>query len=344
MLAPTTVCVTGGSGYIGSYCIAALLEQGHTVRTTIRNLAREAEVRETLSKVSRHLDRLEFFAADLMSDAGWADAFEGCSHVLHVASPIPAKAPKHEDELVVPAREGTLRALRFARDGGVKRVVVTSSTAAICYGHDNPGSVVFDETFWTNPNHPDISPYVKSKVIAERAAWDWLAGEGGSLEMATVNPAAVLGPVLGNDFSASLEIVKKLMEGAFPGSPRLGFPLVDVRDIADLHLLAMGAPQAAGQRYLGGTGFYWMEDVAAMLRDGMGVEARKVPKGRLPSFLMRLIAKVDPVVASVAFELDRTRRVTHAKAASELGWKPRPVETTVLDTARSMIREGVVKV
>jgi dihydroflavonol-4-reductase len=344
MLSPTTVCVTGGSGYIGGYCIAALLEQGHTVHTTIRNLAREAEVRESLAKISRRLDRLSFFAADLMSDAGWADAFAGCSHVLHVASPFPTNAPKHEDDLIVPAREGTLRALRFARDAGVRRVVVTSSIAAICYGQDNPNTTLFDESIWTDPSRGDVSAYVKSKTIAERAAWDWLAAEGGALEMATVNPSAVLGPLLGSDFSTSLEIVKKLMEGAFPGVPRLGFALVDVRDIADLHLLAMATPQAAGQRYIGGIDFFWMEDVARMLRDGLGLEARKVPKARLPGFLLRLVAKIDPAVASVVGELDRTRRVTHAKATQELGWNPRPVETTVLETARSMIREGVVKV
>jgi dihydroflavonol-4-reductase len=344
MLAPTTVLVTGGSGYIGGYCIAALLEQGHTVRTTIRNLAREAEVRESLSKISQKLDRLSFFAADLMSDAGWADAMAGCTHVLHVASPIPTNLPKHEDDLIVPAREGTLRALRFAKDAGVKRVVVTSSTAAICYGHDNPNAMTFDETHWTHPNHPDVSPYIKSKAIAERAAWDWLAAEGGALEMATVNPAAVLGPVLGSDFSASLQIVQKLLAGAYPANPRLGFPLVDVRDIADLHLLAMASPKANGQRYLGGTGFFWLEDVATMLRDGLGVQGRKVPKGKLPSWLVRLLSKVDPVTASVVFELDRQRLVSHAKASTELGWAPRPVEETVLDTARSLIREGIVKV
>lgn len=342
--APTTVLVTGGSGYIGGYCIAALLEQGHTVRTTIRNLAREAEVRESLAKISKKLDRLSFFAADLTSDAGWAEAMAGVSHVLHVASPFPAQKPKHEDDLIVPAREGTLRALRFARDASVKRVVVTSSVASVCYGQDNPAGVTFDETCWTNTGHPDTSAYAKSKTLAERAAWDWMAAEGGSMEMATVNPSAVLGPVLGSDFSTSVQIVQKLLEGAYPACPRVGFALVDVRDIADLHLLAMSAPQAAGQRYIGGIGFYWLNDVAATLRDGLGMDARKVPTGKLPSFLVRLIAKVDPIAATIVPELDRVRRVSHAKAVSELGWNPRPVEESILDTARSLIREGVVKV
>ena len=338
------VLVSGGSGFIGGWCILALLRAGWRVRTTIRSLSREAEVRAWLEKEHPLADRLRFFQADLLSDAGWADAIAGCEYVLHVASPIPVSLPKNDDELVIPAREGTLRVLKAARDAGVKRVVVTSSTAAVTYGVKGPRTTPFTEEDWTDPTHSDTSPYIRSKTIAERAAWDWLAKEGGGLSMATVNPGAVLGPILGKDFSPSVQIVQRLLEGSMPGCPRFGFPLVDVRDIADLQVRAMTHPQAHGQRFLAANDFFWMSDVAKTLKAKMGAAARKVPTNELPNFLVRLVSLMDPTIRSVAFELGRARPVSNAKAKSVLGWEPRSNEEAIVACAESLIKHAIVKV
>ena len=229
------VLVAGGSGYIAGFCIAQLLREGWHVRTTVRSLAREQEVRHALSRLVNSTDKLDFFVADLNSDEGWREAAEGCEYMVHVASPVPAVIPKDDEEVVRPARDGALRVVKVARDAGVKRVVMTASTASIAYGHGSRNEP-FTETDWTDEtNRADTSAYERSKTIAERAARKWLASEGGLPELVTVHPGAVLGPVLGRDFSPSIEIVKKLMEGALPGLPRFGWPLVDVRDIADLH-------------------------------------------------------------------------------------------------------------
>ena len=338
-----TALVTGGSGYIGGFCIRQLLDEGWTVRTTIRSLTKEPQVRATLGAAAQDPSRLSFFTAELMKDDGWAQAMQGVDYVLHVASPIPAEKPKNDQELIVPAREGALRALRFARDAGVKRLVLTSSTASVTYGHAEPRPLVFNETYWTNPDHPDTNAYIRSKAIAERAAWDWLAAEGGALQMASVNPGAVIGPVLGNDFSPSIEIVKKLLEGSLPGLPRFGFPLVDVRDIADLHVRAMTHPAAAGERFLGAGEFWWMSQIAAVLREELGAQARKVPKNELPNWVMRLAANFDPVVRSVAFELGKERGADPTKAKTLLGWAPRPYRDSIVDCARSLLDLGLVK-
>lgn len=333
--------VTGGSGFIAGWCILQLLERGHAVRATIRSLAREGEVRQTLGRMGADQSRLSFVAADLTSDAGWAEAMEGAGHVLHVASPIPPTLPKNDDELVIPARDGALRALRFARDAGVARVVMTSSTAAITYGQDRSRPKVFTEADWTDPAHPDTSPYIRSKTIAERAAWDFIAKEGGALELAVVNPGAVLGPVMGRDFSPSIEIVKKLLRRELPACPRLGFPLVDVRDIADLHLRAMTSPAAAGERFLGAGDFFWMADIARVLKERLGARAARVPTGVLPDWLLRLLAAFDPVTRSVVFEVGVERPVSAAKAKQVLGWAPRSNEDAIVATAESLIELGL---
>lgn len=344
MTQATKVLVTGGSGYIASYVIAQLLSEGYKVRATIRSLGREPEVRAQLAKIAPNQSQLEFFAADLTSDTGWADAMAGMEYVQHLASPIPSTLPKNDDELVIPAREGALRALRFARDAGVKRVVMTSSMAAVAYGLDGAPEKPMDETRWSDETHADTSAYIRSKIIAERAAWAFMKAEGGALELTTINPGAVLGPVLGRDFSASVLIVEKLLSGAFPACPRIGFALVDVRDIADLHIRAMTSDKAAGERFLGAGDFFWMQDVAKILSEDLGYDGRKVPTGKLPSWLVRLLGNVDPVTKSIVYELDRYRPITSAKAKNLLGWSRRDDRISIIDTARSLIREGVVKV
>lgn len=334
------VLVTGGSGYIAGYLIRQLLAGGWTVHATVRSLSREAELRPLLGGTT---ETLRFFAADLTADAGWAEAMAGCSHVAHVASPFTTTAPKHEDELIVPAREGVLRALRYARDAGVTRFVQTSSVAAIAYGHGK-GVFEFTEKDWTNLNGSDVYAYVKSKTIAERAAREWVAAEGGAMEFVSVNPAAVLGPVWSSDFSPSIEVVNQLLSGALPGCPDIGFGLVDVRDVADLHFRALTTPGLAGERFIASGPFLKIIDVAQVLKTNMGLQARKVPTRRLPDWLVRTVALFNPVIRQVTGELGNVRGASSAHAQERLGWTMRPVEESILDCARSLIERGVVKV
>jgi len=338
------VLVTGGSGFIGAHCILQLLAAGYRVRTTVRSLARESEVRATLTRAGAAPDAaLEFAAADLTADAGWREAVEGCAYVLHVASPFPPAAPKHEDELIVPAREGALRVLRAARDAGVRRVVMTSSFAAIGYGQP-PQRAPFTEANWTNPDGDDVRAYVKSKTLAEKAAWEFVTHEGGALELSVVNPVGVFGPVLGADYSTSILLVQRLMDGAMPGCPRLSFGIVDVRDVADLHLRAMTSPAAKGERFLAVAGDHiWVKEVARILKRRMGAAARRVPMGELPNWLVRLVAKRDAAVAQIVPELGKYKNSSNDKARRVLGWAPRSNEDSIAATAESMLALGLLK-
>lgn len=340
----STVLVTGGSGFIGSYCILQLLEKGHQVRTTVRNLKREADVRAMLKAGGAEPgERLSVFAADLEKDAGWADAVKGSDYVLHVASPFPASVPKDENELIVPAREGALRVLKAARDAGVKRVVLTSSFAAIGYGaipKDRP----FDERDWTDPNGPNVLPYAKSKTIAEHAAWDFVARDGGSLELSVVNPVGVFGPVLGPDYSTSILLVQRFMDGAVPGCPKLYFGAVDVRDVADLHVRAMTDPAAKGERFLAVAGdFLSMLEIARILKARLGDAAKRVPTREIPNWMVRLAALRDPAVKQILPELGKVKNGSNAKARRVLGWSPRSNEDSIVATAESLLRLGLLK-
>src|ERR1700678_837668 len=301
------VLVTGGSGFIGSHCILQLLAAGYKVRTTVRSLKREGDGRAMLKQGGAEpVDRLSFVAADLEKDAGWAEAVAGCTYVLHVASPFPPTIPKHENELIVPAREGSLRVLRAARDTGVKRVVLTSSFAAIGYAQ-TPQPTPFNETSWTDANGDGVLPYVKSKTLAERAAWDFIANEGYNLELAVVNPVGVFGPVLGPDYSTSIYLVQRLMDGAMPGCPRLYFGAVDVRDVADLHIRAMTDPAATGERFLAVAGdFMWIREIAEVLKARVGALATRMPTRQLPNWLVRIAAIADPAVKQIIPELGKS--------------------------------------
>ena len=340
----SSVLVTGGSGFIGGYCILQLLSEGHTVRTTVRSLTREPEVRATLQKAgAENLHRLSFFAADLANDSGWVEAVTGCDYVLHVASPFPHGVPKHEDELIVPARDGALRVLRAARDADVKRVVMTSSFAAIGYGHPQR-TAPFTEADWTDPTQGEMTAYVKSKAIAERAAWDFMAREGGSLELAVINPVAVLGPLLSPDMAASIQLVTRLMDGSMPGCPQISFGVVDVRDVADIHLRAMTNPAAAGQRFLAVAGETTsMLGMAKILKARLGDAAKKVPTRELPNWLLRTIAIFDRSVRQIVPELGKVKNVSNEKARRVLGWTPRSNEKAIVATAESLVRLGLVK-
>ena len=339
------VLVTGGSGFIGSHCILQLLEAGHDVRTTVRNLSREGEVRSMVAHGgwSGPADRLSFAAADLEKDAGWPEAVAGCDYVLHVASPFPAAVPKDENALIVPAREGALRLLRAARDAGVKRVVLTSSFAAVGYGHPQQ-TAPFTEADWTVIDGDDTTAYAKSKTLAERAAWDFVAAEGGAMELATVNPVGVFGPVLGADYSTSILLTKRLLDGDVPGCPNLMFGGVDVRDVADLHLKAMTDPAAKGERFLAVSGdFVSMFEMAQMLKKRMGAAGARVPTRTLPNWAVRLFALFDPAVKVIAAELGKVKNATSAKAERVLGWSPRSLEDSLAATGESLLAFGLLK-
>lgn len=330
-----TVLVTGGSGFLGGWCLVELLKGDYVVRTTVRDLGREAEVRARVGSQVDPGDRLTVLAADLTSDDGWEQAVQGCDYVLHVASPFPLAQPKDPDELIVPAREGTLRVLKAALDAGVERVVITSSVAAVRGSVDHASAPLTEET-WTDPDGPDVTPYTRSKTIAERAAWDLVKERGETGKLAVVNPGAILGPVLGDDRSPSLELVNRLLKG-MPGTPRIGFSIVDVRDVVDMELRAMTELEAGGERFIAVARFQWMSEVAAVLRDRLGPAAAKVPKRAVPNFVVRAMGIFDPAVRSIAGQLGQKVELSSGKAERILGWSPRPLDETIVDCAQSLV-------
>lgn len=344
-----TVLVTGGSGFLATYCIAELLERGYRVRATVRSTAKQERVRQNVAAVQKSagaqagLNRLSFAVADLTHDDGWDTAAEGCAYVLHVASPFPSGTPAHEDELIVPAREGTLRVLRAARDAGVARIVVTSSFAAVGYGHA-PTARGFTETDWMNVDGPGVTPYIKSKALAERAAWDFMDAEGGSMELTVVNPVGIFGPAFGPDMSSSLRIIEQMVAGKMPGVPNLSTAVVDVRDAADLHIRAMISPEAAGERFIAAAGdAVTFRHIAQTLRQRLGTDGRRIATRPLPSWLVRLAARFVPALRAMTGNLDIVRHVDSTKARVTLGWTPRSAEDTVTATATSLIELGLVK-
>jgi dihydroflavonol-4-reductase len=338
------VLVTGGSGFVATHCIDQLLRAGYNVRTTVRSLSREPQVRATLKAAgASRQEALSFVSTDLGADDGWMEAVAGCRYVLHVASPFPPHAPKHEDDLIIPAREGALRVLRAARDVGVERVVMTSSFAAIGYGH-KPRTTPFTEADWTDITGPGVAAYPKSKTVAERAAWDFIAREGGKLELSVINPVGIFGPVLSSDYAPSILIVQRLLDGAIPACPRLFFGTVDVRDVADLHLRAMTNPVARGERFLAlGGGSLSLLDVAEILKKRMGAAARRVPTREMPDWIVRLLAHFNSDMKMIAPEVGKQKNISNEKACRTLGWMPRLNEESIVATAESLLSLGLVK-
>ncbi|MBD3730816.1 MAG: NAD-dependent epimerase/dehydratase family protein [Sphingomonadales bacterium] len=337
-----TVLVTGGTGYIGGEVIDQLLARGRTVHTTVRDAGKsEPLLRARWPEAGR---QLEVFSADLLDDAGWGEAIAGCTHVAHVASPFPMGVPKDDDELVVPAREGTLRALRFARAAGVTRFVQTSSAAAIAYGHP-ADKTHFTQDDWTDLDGPGVAPYIKSKTVAERAARDWVAANAPEMEFCSINPVMVTGPVASGDFSTSIEVVKMMLDGAMPMLPPIGFGVVDVRDVAKAHVLALEAPAATVRdgRFPVSERFLWAEDIAAILRNNLGKAARRVPSRVLPSFLIPVLAVFMPELRQVKGDARKLRDIDGSHATSVLGFEYIPASQSLLDTASSLIARGLVK-
>ncbi|MGW5650771.1 SDR family oxidoreductase [Streptomyces humi] len=342
MRAPTTpVLVTGGTGFIGSWCVLALLDAGHTVRTTVRDLRREPTLRSWLHAATPFDDdRLTVVRADLEHPDGWDTAVAGCEYVLHVASPTLRGTPADGDALVVPAREGVLRVLRAGRDAGVRRTVLTSAFGAVGIGHP-PRSAPFTEEDWTDVDS-DIPPYQRSKTLAERAAWRFVEDEGGGMELAAVHPVGVLGPLLGPDDPPSLRLVRRMLEGRVPACPPFGMGFVDVRDVADLHLRAMTDPAAAGQRFLATAGpSLRVVEIARILRDRLGERAAHAPTREMPVWLARALGTVNPELRLLRHQLGRDLDATSAKAERLLGWRARPIGDTVAETAESLLAHGL---
>ncbi|KAL4793733.1 hypothetical protein BDV19DRAFT_212975 [Aspergillus venezuelensis] len=342
------VLVTGGTSFIAKWVLVTLLKdpQNYVVRTTLRNASRAAEIHASLAEAGVPQDRihsLHTVQADLLSDAGWEEAMKDVSYVVHIASPVPGGPPKDEDELIIPAVEGTKRVLRAARDARVKRVVLTSSISAIWHGKAHEEKRNFDENDWTDLSDPDprlLPTYPKAKTLAERSAWDFVEREGNGMELVAINPVNVLGPCLGRDDATCLRTVSELLQGNVPGFPRTHWCLVDVRDCAALHVLAMMHPKAAGERFICiGEGALWMSEIGALLRDKLGDRANKVPRFVLPDFVLKVIAIFMPIAKLVVPDLGVARIVTCDKAKSVLGWEWKYTsEEAVLAAAESWMK------
>jgi dihydroflavonol-4-reductase len=327
------VLITGGSGFVAGWCIAELLQHGHMVRATLRDPRKAESVRAAVSRVVDPGDRLRFVTADLLSDEGWDEVVAGCEYVLHVASPL--TATRDEEQVIRPAVDGVRRVLRASRDAGVRRVVYTSSCGAVYYGHP-PRNDPFDESDWTNVGIEKMSAYVKSKALAERAAWNFIHDEGHGLELTTINPTGIFGPALSADATSSLRLIKRLLDG-MPACPDLWFCVVDVRDVADLHLRAMTAP-AAGQRYIANASDpVSMLTIGRELRERLGQISSRVPTRRMPDLFVRLIGRFNAQMNDLVPLLGQQRNASAAKAERELGWQGRPWQEAVVASAQSLI-------
>lgn len=327
-----TVLVTGGTGFIAGWCIVQLLERGYAVRTTVRDAAKEQRVR---AAVRGNTDRLSVVVADLNDDRGWDAAVAGCDYVLHVASPLGGGAVKDRHALVAPARDGTLRVLRAAANAGVKRVVMTSAAATA--RPPLTSDRVSDESIWADPEDPQFDAYRVSKILAERAAWDFMQSEGKASMLTTILPGAVFGPLRDAENLGSVQIIHGMLRGRPGALPRLGFWIVDVRDLADLHIRAMTAAAAAGQRFIAAGEFMWMEGMAKTLRAQLGEQGAKVPTRRLPDFVVRLLLPFMANLRTLAPLLGRRFPINTDKSRKVLAFAPRPAAATLVDCARSLL-------
>jgi nucleoside-diphosphate-sugar epimerase len=329
-----TVLVTGATGFVGGWCVVELLKRGYAVRAALRDPAKEGAVRAMAQAGGADPTLLRVCKADLTDDAGWDEAAKGCSYVLHVASPLQSDSAADPASFIGPARDGTLRVLAAATRAGVRRVVMTSAAAAARVPIKSKKKIS-DETVWADPSEPRFDAYRRSKILAERAAWDFMAGK--TTEFTTILPGAVFGPVLATDRLGSVGIIAGLLRGRPSRLPKLGFWIVDVRDLALLHVTAMTVPEAAGERFIAAGEFLWFCDVAKTLRARLGRRASKVPVRALPNFVARLLALFSPQLRSLAPELGRRNPLTAEKARRLLGFAPRPAADTLADCARSLI-------
>ena len=337
------VLITGASGFVAIHCIAQLLERGYKVRGTLRTMTRESEVRETVRKYVNADDRLEFAHSDLLQDSGWEQAMQGCEYAFHVASPFPLLEPVDENDLIRPAVEGTLRILRAAQFANVKRVILVSSNAAISAGH-NGENRTFTEEDWSRLEKP-IGAYSKSKTLAERAAWDFInsAENVHKLELVTINPPLILGPIPNKNFPTSAEMIRTFMRGEVPGVAKLKVGLVDVRDVAAAMILAMTTSEAAGHRFACPSATIWIKELADILNKQFSKRGyKKIPKLVMPVFLVRALALFDKRIALVTPSLNWNFELSNTKIKRILNWQPRSKEEAILSMAESLIEQGFV--
>lgn len=343
MATPQRVLLTGASGFIAKHILLRLLNAGHTVTGSLRSPAREAEAR---AAVGPHLtdpaaqERLRFVTLDLTQDAGWADALEGVDALVHTASPFPIAQPKNEADLIRPAVDGTLRALKAAQAAGVARVVLTSSVAAIAYREPSAAKPVLDEEDWSDLDHPTATPYVKSKTLAERAAWEFAAGVPG-MALTTINPVLVTGPPLDRHFGSSVSVIERVLASKDPMLPNFGFGIVDVRDVAEMHLRALERPETAGRRYIAADRFLWFKDIAEII--AALYPDRRITRRVAPDFVVRALALFDPAIRSILPSLGRRDEVSNARARGEMGMSFLNAGDSVRDTARFLVENGLVK-
>ncbi len=339
---PDRVLVTGASGFLAKHCIAELIKNGYQVRGTLRRPAAAPEVVAAVSTVADPAGRLEFVTLDLTADAGWDEAIRECRYLLHVASPFPFKVPKTRDALLAPARDGTRRALAAAARNGVERTVLTSSTVAILSGHPQAANRVYTEKDWSDINSPDILPYPLSKTLAERAAWDFVAQDKSGMKLAVINPGLILGPALDRDIGASAEMILVCLQGKYPALPRIDMAVVDVRDVAAMHVAALEAPNAAGERFICASETVWLKDIGRILLANFPEFRGRLPTRELPDFVVRLGALFDARLKGAAVDLGKARPVSNEKARTLLGFRFRPAEEAVVAMAQSLLDLGLV--
>ena len=338
------VLVTGGTGFVGMQIILQLLQKGYQVKTTIRSLKSKDKLIETLKANGiSTFDNLSFALIELTQDDNWEEAMKGCKYVLSVASPVFFDTPKDEKQATRPAVEGILRVLKFAKNAGVKRVVMTSNFGAVGFSHTNK-NIETTESDWTNPNEKGLSVYEKSKTLAEKAAWEFIRNEGGTLEFATINPVAILGPSLDAHISGSFGILKHLLDGSMKAVPNIPLNIVDVRDVADLHILAMTIPEANGNRFIAtADGQISMPEIAALLKEKLPNIATKVSTRKVPNFVLNLASLFNKKAKEGKLLLNVNRNVSNAKAKDILGWKPVATkEQAILAAMESMIKYKII--
>ena len=341
----TIVLVTGGTGFVASHTILQLLQQGYQVRTTLRRISRKNEIIEMMKAGGiSDLTNLSFFEADLLKNENWNEAVKGCDYVLHVASPIFLRLPKNEDEMIRPAVEGTLRVLKTAKNAGVKRVVMTSNFGAVGYSHKDTSQPITEEN-WTNPNEKGLSIYNKSKVLAEKAAWDFIHQEGGSLELSVINPMAIFGPSLNATLSSGFGLLLKVLDGTMKAIPDIRLGIVDVRDVADLHIRAMLAPEAKGQRFLalaGGT--LSLLEISMFLKKQMPDVAKRASVKPMATWLVIIAALFNKQAKAIRPMVGINRNATNEKAKTLLKWNPRTNEEAILATVESLLKYKAITI
>lgn len=336
------VLLTGVTGFLGSHTAIQLLNKGYEVVGTLRSKDRINSIKEVIGKHTTNINNLTFVEADLNDSNIWLDLTKNIDYIQHVASPFPRDVPKHENELIIPAKQGTLNILKAATANKVKRVVMVSSLGAVAYGKTKRElNKVFNENDWTDvTNQKDTTPYYRSKTIAEKVAWDFIKQEKSSLELTTICPGAILGPVIDNDFGTSANIIISLLNSSLPALPKIEFDIVDVRSVSDLLIRAMEMPQAAGNRYIAASEHFTFKEIAQILKQEY--PNRKIPSWELPNFVTKLFSIFQPLLRPVLLE-NVKRKTDINKAKKELQWQPLSAKEAVIACAESILENKIVK-